>query len=58
MENKTHNIKKHRYSNNHNKINELKIHHLKETPGLDNKIISDDKFLIKITFDIKRIRKS
>lgn len=53
MANKTCNIKKHRYDNNKNKISRLNSLLKRQTLGLNNRVILDDKLLVRIIFDIQ-----
>lgn len=57
MANKTCNIKKHRYDNNKNKISRLNSLLKRQTLGLNNRVILDDKLLVRIIFDIQGKRK-
>lgn len=47
------NIKKHRYDNNKNKISRLNSLLKRQTLGLNNRVILDDKLLVRIIFDIQ-----
>ena len=53
MANKTCNIKKHRQDNNKNKISRLNSLLKRQTLGLNNRVMLDDKLLVRIIFDIQ-----